>query len=568
MTRALLVAVGLTLTLPAALAGPRDDALRLAPPDAALVLVVQNAHDHFVALLESPFVKWFPTTQIGKQLASTTDLGSAKEAIAAVFRELKLDLTPEEVSADLLGGAVVFAFTPAPATDPDGERAVIIVRPRKVETLRTIVERLNAIQTANGEVKAVTRREHAGRGYYERQKAAGASEFYCFAGDAFAFSTSEADIRGLLDRSAAGAKAAAWADRLARLGAADAAAVLLVNPRTFDAELKATVEAAKGHERAVLARFQEVWSALDAGCVYLDLGRDLELGVTLRFRPDAVPPALRPYLTGPRTASALWVAVPENALFAVAGRITPAELIETIGSLAPAPDSNPVKVGIEKALGPVIGRDKLAAMLAAIGPDWAVWAEPPAAGAGPLPALLAAVRVQAAGPAADAPAAVAQMLDWVFLMARVGYNAGHADQIELREERHGGVVIKSLVNEKGFPPGFRPSFALKGGFLVVATSPEPIKAFRPPAGDAMPGGDVPIARFSAAATRAYLAANADGLSKLLAKAGAGKEEDVRGHLEQLAAVLELLDRADLLISGDDSGVRLRVKVTFAKPLKK
>ena len=41
-------------------------------------------------------------------------------------------------------------------------------------------------------------------------------------------------------------------------------AVVLVNPRALDAEVKARVAAAKPEEKRLLERFAEVWTALDS----------------------------------------------------------------------------------------------------------------------------------------------------------------------------------------------------------------------------------------------------------------------------------------------------------------
>lgn len=539
-------------------AGPRDDLLRVAPPDATFVLVVQNPRDHLKTLSESPFVAWFPTTRLGKQLFGSDDFRKGLEGSTEVLRQL--DVTPDVLLADVFGDAVVVAVTPGERD----ERSVILVRPRKPETLQKVIDRLNELQKASGEVKAVVARQHGGAAYFERQCGDKPSEFYFLRGGVFAFSESEADVRAVIDRERAATPSRELADRLARLGVADAAAVLLVNPRSFDAEVRAKVAAANRDERRLLEQFEQVWKALDAAAVYLDLGRDFEVGAALRFRPDAVPAALKPWLLGERTPSGLWEAVPADALFAVAGRVKVAEVIQTVAALAPDEGKNGVAAGLNQVLGPVFSRDKLPGVLDAVGPDWAVWVAPPAADA--LPTAVVALQVRGDGP--DGPAAaVEKAVAFGFQMARFAYNAEHPDQIDLKETPDGGGVIRTLVNDKGFPAGFRPSFALKKGYLLFSTSPAAIQAFRPPAAAAKPG-DAPLARFSGAAARTYLHAHRGPVAKLLSDAGAGPEKDVQAHLDQLADVLELFDRVELLTRGDAAGCRLTVRVTFAKPLKK
>jgi hypothetical protein len=509
----------------------------------------------------------YPTTQIGKQLLASGDFRKAQEGAVEVLRQL--GTTPDELLDDVFGDALVFAFTPGSADNKTAERSVILIRPRKPETLQKVIERLNDVQKKSGEVKAVVPREHNRVGYVERQRAADASEFYFLRDGVFAFSESETEIRAVIDRQRGGNKAPELADRLARLGLADAAVVLLINPRAFDTDIQSKVAAANRDEKAFLAKFEEVWKALDAVAVYLDLGRDFEAGAVLGFRPNALPAALRSWIVGPGMPSGLWAAVPDDALFAAAGRVKVSELIATIGALVPDDGKTGVRAGVDQLIGPVIGRDKLAAVFDALGPDWAIWAVPPATDGGFLPVGVAALQVRPDDPGGPAAAqALVEGVEFGFRMARVAYNATHADQIDLRQVMDGNTTIRSLVNDKGFPAGFRPSFALKEGYLLLATTPEAIKAFRVPVAAPKAGGDIPLVRFSGTAARAYLLAHRVSLAKFLSDAGAGPESEVIANLDQFAAVLELLDRVELLTRGDDTTSRLTVRVTFAKPLKK
>jgi hypothetical protein len=550
-------------------AAPRDELLRVAPPDAALVVVAQNARGHLKDLSESPFASWFPTTRIGAQLLASANFRKAKEGTAEVFRQL--GTTPDELLDDVFGDALVFAFSRGSSDNKAADRSVILVRPRRPETLQKVIDKLNDLQKKSGELKEVVSREHNGAGYFERQRTAEPSEFYFLRDGVFAFSESEADIRAVIDRQRGGDKAPELAERLKRSGVDEAAVILLVNPRAFDADIRAKVAAANRDEKAFLTTFEQAWTALDAVAVYLDHGSDLETGAVLRFRPDAVPAGVKAWLLGPRTPSGLWAAVPENALVAVAGRVKMSELIETLGALVADDGKNGVRAGVDQIVGPAIGRDKLAAVLDGLGPDWALWAAPPAPGTdnGFLPVVVAALQVRTEGPAgADAAKSLEQAVEFGFRMARFAYNSGHADQIDWRETPDRGAVIRSLVNEKAFPAGFRPSFALKDGFLLLATSPDAIKSFRPPAATPKPGGDVPLVRFSGTAARAYLHDHRAALARALTDAGAGPEQEVLTHLDQFAAVLELFDRVELLTRGDPDGCRLTLRVTFAKPLKK
>ena len=565
---ALAVALLLAAGAPAVAAppSPRDEALRLAPPDFALVVVVQNLRDHVKAVAESPFAAWLPTTTFGKFVLNSEAFKQFTDGATPVLGAL--GLTPTDLLHDIIGDAAVFAFTPGPPNDPKGERSVVLIRPRKPDALAKVIATLNDAQTKNGELKAVVEHAHAGGAYSERRKPSGPSDFYCFSGGVFAFSQSEADIKAAIDRGR-GAKDAppVLVDRMTKLGVADAAAVVLVHPRALDGELAAKLKGAKADERAFLAKFAEVWAATDAAALYLAVGRDAELGVSMSFTPDKLPATVKPWLVGERAPSALWASVPDDALLAVAGRVKATDLLDVLGTLAPTDGKTGIRETLEQTLGPIVGKDKLPLVLDALGPDWALWATPPAPNE-VVPAVVAAVKVQGTGTkGAEASKSLIQTLEYGFQVARIAYNAKHKDQIGLKEEKDGDAVIKTLSGD-GLPPGLRPCFALKGGYLLVSTSPDAIKAFKPPTTDPKPGGDVPLARFNATAARAYLTAHAASLAKLAAGVGAGDEKTLAEQLGVRAAALEPADKAELFARGDATGLKLTLRIKPAKPLKK
>ncbi|MBP3960141.1 hypothetical protein J8F10_33360 [Gemmata sp. G18] len=571
----MLVRAALVLTLLLGLSVPvlaapvptaRDEALRLAPTDCAIVLVVQNLRDHMTALSESPFAAWFPTSAHGKHLLNSDDFKKFTDGATPVLGAL--GLTPTDLFHDIIGDAVVFAYAPAPAGNPKGERSVILIRPRKPDALAKVLDALNDIQMKSKELKSLIERKSSGEVYFERQKPDGPSDFYCFRDGVFAFSQSEPDIKAVIERDrGAKDKPPVLVERLTKLGVADAAAVVLVNPRALDLELTAKIKNANPDEKGFLTKFAEVWTATDAAALYLSVEKDVELGVSLHFTPEKLPVGLKPWIVGERTPSALWSSVPDNALLALAGRAKVNDIIDVLAALAPMNGKPGVRETLEQTLGPVVGKDKLSLVLEALGPDAVVWAAPPAKGA-TVPVVVAALKVQTDGPkGAEASKALVQALEYGFQVVRIAYNASHKDQIELKEEKDGDAVIKSLASD-GFPAGVRPCFALKSGYLLVSSSPDAIKSFRAPANDAKSGGDVPLARFNAVSARDYLTAHAPQLAKLLAEAGAGDEMALTAQLGVLAAVLEPIDKVELLTRGDANGLKVMLRVKTAKPLKK
>jgi hypothetical protein len=554
---------------------PRDELLRVAPADAAIIILVQNAREHYRNLSESPFVQWFPTTSIGRKLLESADLKQLRESGGMIFSELGTN--PTALIEDVLGEAVAFAFTPAPSDRLNDERAIILIRPRKPEVLTRLIEKMNDLQIRSGELKGVVSKQHGGVTYFERQKAGAGAEYYCFCGAVFAFSGVETEIKSFIDRDRTGAKLAdkspELVERLKKLEIADAAGVILINPRALDAEVKSKVASAKPDEKRFLSRFDEIWSALDSAALYLNIEKNLELGVAVRFQEGKLPADARKWLTGARNATTAESLIPPTALFGISGQVRAKELIEVVASLAPLdPGKHGVNEWFTQVIGPIVGRDKLQLVLDSLGPNWAVWAEQPNKG-GVLPTLVAAVEISGdeGESRAKAEKSLLQAIEFGFNAARFIYNSKHQDQIEIREEKdpRTGSTIKLLVNDKGFPPGFKPAFAVVRGYLVVATSPEAIKRFEVFATESPPNkGYSTIARFSGKQTRAYLLANGSQLAKILAEFGVGAELTLREQLDSLATVLELIESADLIVRGNDRGIRLGVRIDLTKPLKR
>ena len=350
---------------------------------------------------------------------------------------------------------------------------------------------------------------------------------------------------------------------MARLEVAAAAAVLLVNPRALDAELAAQAARGRPADQPFLNRFRGYWAALDAAALYVEPGRDLEAGLALLPRGGAK----GFFDPGALAASRLWSAIPDDALLAVAGRQKVSELVEWLGGFLPEDGRRAVRGAVGQTLGPVIGRERLPLVLDALGPDWGLWVEPPRADAGVLPVPVFALEVQSAGPrGAEAAKALAGAVDYAFQTARVMHNAAHPDQLDLNEEKDGDAAIKSLAGDKVFPPGVRPAFALKEGFLLLASDPAAIRRFRRPAAEG--STDVLLARSSLTSVRAYLEAKATSLTKFLADRSATPPAEVARQLREVAEALELFDRIDVLARPRGRTVHLAVRLKMAKPLAK
>ena len=93
MPRFVLAAVLALFSVPPALAGPRDELLRVAPSDAAIIVIIQNARDHYHAAGSRRSRDGSPRPPSARSCSNRPSLAQLRDSAAMIFREL--DATPE-----------------------------------------------------------------------------------------------------------------------------------------------------------------------------------------------------------------------------------------------------------------------------------------------------------------------------------------------------------------------------------------------------------------------------------------------------------------------------------------
>jgi hypothetical protein len=528
--------------------------------------VVQDFRGTSTRLLDSPFAEWLPKSSFGKALRAGGELDKVRAAAKAIATQL--DMTAEEVRDDVFGDAVAFAYLP-PRNGVE-ESAVFLLLPRKPDTLAKLIRNVNDAQTKRGELRSVREVTHRGRVYFERDKG-NEKEYYRTCDDGvFAFSGQEAAIKAVIDHEEAKPTGPPkFVTLLDRLGARSAAAVLLFDPRAMDAEFAANAKDSKDpNEKAFLAQFGKLWAATEAAGVTLTLDTHAELAVNVAFDPTRVPAELKPLLATPGGSTALWSVIPADALVAVAGRFDVDRLSSVVQSFLSEDGKNGLKATSD-GIAPVIGKDTLPKVAKGVGPDWGLWLTAPGNGEKPpMPVATFALRVRPAGSTDDTVGdAIVSGLDFAAQLLRVEYNKNHDDQFTLATEKHDGGSVKVLTNAAALPPGVRPAYGLRGDFLVIASNPEAVKRFTPPAKDAM-GSAAPLMRVSAVKLREYLATHRTRLSELVGKWTGEKPADIEKGFADFATVLELFDTMELTHTGDGKTTKLALQVKTAKPLRK
>jgi hypothetical protein len=528
-------------------ASPRDELLRLVPDDAGFCVVVRDLRDQLGRLARSPFAAQVAASPFGQSFVQSPEL----KKLAEFDRQLQaaLNLSWVQLRDDVLGDAVVLAYTPGPPGKPEQERGLLLVHARRPDLLAGLFDRLNEVQKKSGEVSAVEPRSHEGQTYYRRQKAKDGDEYYYVRGPLLLLSDKEDALKRALERDRRAPPAAAEAPALARrldgLGVGRSLAVWWVNPKAFAPALRQKLGATSGGEAAFLATFARYWDALDGVAVSLSVEQEFTAGITAAVRKEALPAAARRLLAEPARPSAVWASFPSNALFTAAGRLSLPPLAEVGGEFLTPECRGEFRDALVKAIGAVLGRDVLPELLRRIGPDWGVCLAPPAPGDKTwLPSLTAVLRLRADG-AVPVEQRVLDGLDFAARFVAVAYNTHRPDHMRLRTVQQDGVEVRFLAADQGLPPGLQPAFAWKEGFLVLASSPEAVRRFHAPKTEPPPAAEVPLVRVALQGWAGYLRAYREPVAAFLADAHGQSLGEVHAKLDGLMASLEPFDVVEL-----------------------
>ena len=559
------LAIFLLFALPTvAVAGPTDDVLRMVPASATVCVVAQDLRGTAERIAASPFAEFFAASKFGKSLLASDALAQLTAAEKTLSEHLGVSFA--DLRADVFGDAVAYAYLPA------DDAGVFIGRAGKPATLATLVEKLNAAQTKSGELKAVTEKKYGGIAYSEREKSDGRKEYYLVRENgAFAYSTSEAAVKGVIDRLAATKKSepGPFEGMIDKLGAKDATAVLLFEPKAMAADLLAAERAATDpNQKAFLKQFGKVWGSVDAAAVSLSFDKDATLAVTFAVQPDKLPPELAPLFKPHAKGGSLWSVIPDDALVVFAGRFEWDKFTSLVGSFLSDDANAGLKKLADEVIAPVVGKGTLPKLKKNLGPDWGLWlTAPPKDGKGVLPTLTVVLRVRPAGGKDGVGEAVAGGVEYAVQFFRVAYNRTHDDQFTVHDEKTADGVVKYLKNDAALPPEVRPAWGVRGDFFVFGSSVEAVTGFTPPKSDAAVK-DAPLVRVNAGKVAAYLNGRAGELADALAAWTGETPDKLKADLQDFASFLELFDTLELHHTGDGKTMSVSVRMKTAKPLRK
>jgi hypothetical protein len=526
----------------AAFAGPRDDLLRLVPDDYTFCVVVQNLRGQGKSGGDASWLKGFAESPLIKQMQTSPEAKKVQAAIEEIFKGL--DVSPEQFRDDILGDAVIFAYRKGPPGQQDKDDGLILVHARDDKLLARLVDRINELQVKGGEVKAVEPVGKDGR-YFRRVKAVETekADYYALRGHKLLFSGSEALLKAMLARlDRAETDEPALAKRMKALGVNDSPVAMLINPRAFDADVAESAKTGKRSEQAFLKEFGRYWKAVDGLAVSMNFSPAIEIALSINVRKEELPEAAVRHFAEAGKMSPLWSRIPDDALFAFVGRVHLESLAAMFGAFLTQPDRDKVLEAISEATRPFLEMDDFGPIARGLGPDVGIWVtRPDAADKTWVPQGIVAVKTADNQDGRLAEQAAVRGLDF---LARLACTSNK--ELRVRREKQGDVEVLYLTHQSAFPPGFRPCFASKGGYILVASSPETIGRFEPPTATASDPEEVPVLRISVSGWRKYLKDHRKDLVEYIAAAKKVEPSVLNSTIDSLMPLTEGLDRIEIV----------------------
>jgi hypothetical protein len=346
--------------------------------------------------------------------------------------------------------------------------------------------------------------------------------------------------------------------------------VFWVNPRSFDAPVAARVAEAPEAQAVAQKTFHQCWQALDDIALVVDLQKDLEVSLAVKARADKFPAGVRQFLAEMGKPSELWERFPDDALFAVAGRLDSAALIDALGAFLTPADRDALHDGLERTLGAALGQSAVKDVLPCIGPDGGLCiTAAPAGDKAWVPHVVAALRVAPGQKTPPVDQALWRTLDSYALLAVLDYNRQHKDQMSLKTAVFDKLEIKYAVNDQLFPPSLQPAYALHGGYLLAGTSPEALRRFATTTPARRPAAaEFPLLRVSLKAVRQLILDRREPLGRVVADKNKISPDDATARLDGLAAGLQLFDYLEVVQRLGEGQTRLTLRLTMGKPLRR
>lgn len=557
---ALAVIVAWFTAVGAAVPAPKDELLRLVPADVGFVAALQDLRGEWGRIQASPFARRFLQTAAGREFLASTDWAKLADQEKSLVQDV--GLTWPRLRDDVLGDAVVFVYR------PEGDEGLVLAWARDPTAATLMFERLDATQFKSGKLLEVNTRQHSGRPYKHRRRKDEPNEFQFQHGRLIAFGSGESLLKHVIDGLDKPASLpSSVASQFRTLGVDSATLVWWVNPRAFDKAINEKVRTAIGPAAAIVAALALHWRALDGFAAFIDVNADVRGGVAIAARVDALPAPTRAFLREAAQPSTLAEVFPADALVTLTGRLPLPAALQLVPVFLPDEAQSQLRDVTRKTLGAMVSPEVLDAIPTRLGPDWGLCVSVPVEGR--LPAIAAAVRLT--DPPGEPPAAgrIFDAVHSLFTIAAIGYNSHAQAPLTARSERQGEIEVRYFDTASAAQTGFRPAYAWKGGYLVIATAPEVIRRFAPPTepkGAPASGAPASLLKVALRGWAAYLREQRDAAAGYLAAELKIDSVEARRRLATIGELLELLDTAEMSLHTAAGRATITLHVQPAAPL--
>jgi hypothetical protein len=306
------------------------------------------------------------------------------------------------------------------------------------------------------------------------------------------------------------------------------------------------------------------WRALDAIFVTVAIREEAELRISIQAKPKELPSWARPAFTNTVPASSLWQRFPENSILTIAAKTDFAGTADALKLIVPAKDRENIATDWKAGPGAILGMDPFKDILPNIGPDWGVCILP-AKDPKELPRMMFALGAQ---PGSKDRKIDQMLLDAINLGAGfviVDHNKNHPNSpIELKIAMQDKVQVKYLSSDRAFPAGIQPAYALKDGFLLLATSPDAIRDFQAARKENADPKETLLLRLSTRELGKLLDHRRAHIIASLTERQQMSEKDARKNVEDVISLLSLFERVTLSHRGDGGQASWIVRITPAK----
>src|SRR5262249_27489180 len=146
---------------------------------------------------------------------------------------------------------------------------------------------------------------------------------------------------------------------------------------------------------------------------------------------------------------------------------------------------------------------------------------------------------------------------------KFAHNRGSSDGIQHLKVRQGDAEIWYLAQDKLFPAGFQPAYALKDGYLVLATSPVAIELFQRSKSEPVVSDGIPLLRVSPTEFAQLLRLHRERVLQQLQKTGQSRSA-AGEHLDGLMAVLDVCRQITLSQRTGEGQLAWSVRLQMAR----